>query len=85
MKFLIFILLGYILYRVLRGVVAPEQRTRRNDRGGNVDEMVLDPACKTYIPLMNARRKVISGHEYYFCSKECCENFENKIKTKGGA
>ncbi len=83
LRFLILALLVYILYRVLRGVIAPVRKTGVNGKGGTVDEMVLDPACKTYISLRDAKRKVINGQEYYFCSKECCAKFEDEIKTRG--
>jgi YHS domain-containing protein len=38
--------------------------------------MVQDPSCKTYIPKRDARRKVIEGKEYFFCSKDCADRFE---------
>jgi len=83
LRFLIFGLLAYLLYRILRGLIAPSLKSGRPDQGGIIDEMVQDPFCKTYIPLRSAKRKVIRGQEYYFCSKECCEKFELQIKTGG--
>ena len=83
-RFLIFAFLAYLLYRVVRGVIGPALRSGKGRSNKTIDEMVQDPSCKTYIPLRQAKRKVIEGREYYFCSKECCEKFENEIKTRGG-
>ncbi len=83
-RLLIFLFLAYLLYRLVRGLLAPVTKSGGKGKGGVVDEMVQDPACQTYIPLRDAKRKVIHGQEYFFCSKECCEKFENEIKTKGG-
>ena len=82
-RFLIFGLLAYLLYRVLRSWLSPSLKSGRENSSGTIDQMVQDPSCQTYIPLREAKRKVISGQEYYFCSKECCEKFENEIKTGG--
>jgi YHS domain-containing protein len=83
MRLLIFILLAYVLYRILRGLIAPALKTKSGDDEGIVDVMVQDPSCQTYIPMRGAKRKVIEGKEYYFCSKECCEKFEHETKTRG--
>ncbi len=79
MRLLIFILLAYLLYRVLRGLIAPALKPKRGDSNGSIDVMVQDPSCQTYISRRGAKRKVIEGTEYYFCSKECCEKFEKKL------
>ncbi len=83
-RFLIFALLVYLLYRVLRGLIGPSQKTLRknNGVGGAIDEMVQDPFCKTYIPLRDAQRKLIEGKEYFFCCKECCDKFEKEIAIR---
>ncbi len=82
-RFLIFALLAYLLYRILRGLIEQALRSGNRRSSETVDEMVQDPSCQTYIPLREAKRKAIMGRDYYFCSKECCEKFEHKIKAKG--
>ena len=84
-RLLIFVLLVYLLYRVVRSIVGTGLKQAKKKAGETVDEMVQDPACLTYIPLRDARKKVIEGKTYYFCSMECCEKFEEEIKTKGGS
>ena len=81
-RFLIFALLAYLLYRVLRGLIESALRSGNGRSGETVDEMVQDPSCQTYIPLREAKRKVIGGQEYYFCSKGCCEKFEKELKMR---
>ena len=84
-RFLIFALLAYLLYRVLRGIIEPALKSGNGRNSGAIDEMVQDPSCQTYIPLREAKRKVIGGREYYFCCKECCDKFENEFKMRGEA
>jgi uncharacterized protein len=81
MRFLIFVFLAYLLYRVIKGVLSSGQRpVSRNDRG-TIDEMVQDPFCKTYIPLRDALKRTIAGKEHFFCSKECADKFEKQIQA----
>jgi YHS domain-containing protein len=81
-RFLIFALLAYLLYRILRGLIEQALRSGNGRSGETIDEMVQDPSCQTYIPLREAKRKVIGGQEYYFCSKGCCEKFEKELKMR---
>jgi YHS domain-containing protein len=37
----------------------------------NVDEMVLDPQCQTYVP----KAEAIPQDGNYFCSRECAKLF----------
>jgi YHS domain-containing protein len=82
MRLIILALLGYLLYRLIRGVFKSGQKISRTENGGVIDEMVQDPVCKTYIPLRDAQRRIIDGREYFFCSKECAERFELEGKTR---
>ena len=78
MRLLILALLGYLLYRILRGVFRTGKKVRETNRATVVDEMVQDPLCKIYIPKREARRKDIDGQEYFFCSEECYLKFLEK-------
>jgi uncharacterized protein len=75
-RFLLFILLLFLLYTVLhfliRGVLV--QRKRLNS-GSELEELVQDPYCQTYIPRRTAIRKRVEGRNYYFCNKECLRKF----------
>lgn len=77
MRLFIFILLAYILYRIVKALFIPGKKTEiRRDSGGVVDEMVQDPFCKTYIPRREALRRRVGGREHFFCSEECARKFE---------
>ena len=85
MRLLFFILLAYLLYRIIRWATMPILKENKGDSDGTVDVMVQDPSCETYIPLRDAKRKVFRGKAYYFCSKECLEKFEKEIDSEGRA
>ena len=81
LKLLIFAIAGYFLYRVLGRVFRSSLDMDRSEPSGIIDEMVQDPVCKTYFPLRDARRKVIKGREYFFCSEECEDRFQKEIES----
>ena len=61
MRFIIYLVLAYVAYRVLKAVIRPKDRISRSENGGVIDEMVQDPQCKTYIPRRQAIEKTIDG------------------------
>jgi YHS domain-containing protein len=78
-RLVIFVLLGYFAYRLFKGLLGTGNRVSGQGSKGNVvSEMVQDPFCKTYIPRNEARRIVLDGKEFFFCSKECAEKFKEK-------
>ena len=81
-KFLVLIFLVFFIYRAVRRYMPLGQKTEQSPGEGSVDEMVQDPSCMTYIPRRGAQRKVVGGKEFFFCSKECAEKFENDMKTQ---
>jgi len=42
------------------------------------EDLVQDPLCHTYVPVTQAYAKEINGKTLYFCSKECCDQYESK-------
>jgi len=76
-RFIILGLLGYLLYRTVKGVFRSNKEVDRSVDGGVIDEMVQDPFCKTYIPRRESIKRVIHGNEYRFCSEECAAKFES--------
>jgi len=81
MRFLILIILGYILYRMVKRLMAPKHRVEKTAPGEAVDELVKDPVCNTYVALSSAEKRVIGGKEYAFCSKACADRFEKEMKS----
>jgi hypothetical protein len=77
-RILIFLLVGYLAYRVVRGWLGDRKTTGRvNGRpAGRIDDvMVKDPQCGVYF----ARRQGVawkSGRdELLFCSPECRDKY----------
>jgi len=82
MRFIIYIVLAYVAYRVIKAVIRPKDRIYRSENGGVIDEMVQDPQCKMYIPRREAVEKAIDGRTYHFCSDACAAKFLQQGKTQ---
>jgi len=78
-RFIFIALLVYLLYRLIRGIfiAAPKQQARRDPASGPaiVDEMVIDPVCRVYIPRREALTARVAGETVYFCSRECMNKY----------
>lgn len=81
MRILIFILLGYLLYRTVRRYLRSGQTLERYEGHDAIDEMAQDPVCKTYVPVGQGEKRVIGGKAYYFCSKQCADEFQRQSKS----
>ncbi len=84
-RILILFGVGYLVYRVLKGLMTlgPGRGVREADEGAQVDEMVQDPQCRTYVPLRDAYKKTIGGRKVYFCSRECAERYDVEKRDEG--
>jgi uncharacterized protein len=81
-RFIIFLALGYVIYRIVKTVVSSPKQVGSKRKDGVIDEMVQDPFCQTYVPRRDARRKVIQGKEYFFCSEECRDKYLRQSNTQ---
>ena len=78
-RFLIFCIVGYAIYRIIKSLQREKPFIVQNDNKTTAEageELVEDPYCHTYIPISQAHRKEIDGKEHYFCSKECSEKYK---------
>jgi YHS domain-containing protein len=90
MRLLIFLLLGYLLYRGLKKWLLtniPTDRTEKNDHPltDMDDVLVKDPFCRSYFPKRKGVSLEFEGEQLYFCSTECRDHFlleQKKRKTK---
>jgi hypothetical protein len=72
MRFLIYLFLAYVAYRILKALL----RTHKEVPPGDViDEMVQCSSCRTYIPRRESVKKTVNGETYLFCSQECADKF----------
>ena len=85
-RFVIFALLCYILYRLIKSLALPSPRKSgepfrkqgepfTQPRQVITDEMVIDPHCRVYIPKREALTAKIGGETVYFCSEECKKKY----------
>lgn len=86
LRWIILIIVGYLVYRFLRGFLAPPKLPKRNPPQEIQDEMVQDPVCKVYLPKRQAL--VLSGPNgkiHYFCSTQCREKFIKEKKRRSSS
>lgn len=80
MKFLMWALLAYLVYRMLRGKMAP-----KIDKGETVQpaaETFQDPVCGVYISEPDAVIGTLEGTRYHFCSIDCLRQFERQVQQR---
>ena len=81
-RFLLFILLLFFLYTILRYLIKGVLVYRKILGGeSGPEELVQDPYCQTYIPRRTAVRKRIAGRMLYFCNQECLTNYLRRDKN----
>lgn len=78
-RFIIFAILCYVLYRLIKSLALPSPTTSKKSftqsHGTITDEMVMDPHCRVYIPKREAITAKIGGETLYFCSNECKKKY----------
>ena len=78
MKLLLILVLLVILYfRFVKG----KRHVSKTGKKELVTELVFDENCGTYINKNSAIKIKIGDKEYYFCSKECAEEFLKKSQS----
>lgn len=81
-RFVIFAILCYILYRLIKSLALPSSRKAGEPfrPSGTVitDEMVIDPQCKVYIPKREAITANVAGKTLFFCSKACKKKYSEE-------
>jgi uncharacterized protein len=78
-RYVVFIIIIYLIYRIVKyfrktkSAAVNNYRYQSKSVGG--EDLVEDQFCHTYIPLSQSYKKEITGKDFYFCSKECCESY----------
>lgn len=88
-RVLIIILLFYLIYRVLKGLMNPAplnrfkrpKTKRRTERDFDSEELIRDPNCGIYLPRKQGIAALIRGRVSYFCSQECKQQYIEKRKN----
>ena len=80
MRFIIWLILGYLGYRIIKGFLA--------DHGSSSSEKVIgtetfqDPVCGVYVAADDAIVGRIDDKRVYFCSMECLDKYRDKLTTE---
>jgi hypothetical protein len=72
MRFLIYIFLAYIAYRIIKSLFRPREEI---SPGEVIDEMVRCSSCETYVPRREAIKKTGDGEFLNFCSETCADRY----------
>jgi YHS domain-containing protein len=80
------IILYFLLRQMFRAFGSPNRDIRGKstegaDRQEELDEMIEDPVCHTFVPKRIAVIEEMGGQEYCFCSKECAVTFRSQHRV----
>lgn len=83
LRLIFFVLLILLLYFLLHYLIRDMPSRKKTSKNAGPDELVQDPNCQTYIPKRSALKRKIGGQVFYFCRKECFNNYLQKFREKG--
>jgi YHS domain-containing protein len=69
--FFFWLVVGYLVYRMVRGKAAPEIA-----KESAATETFQDPVCGVYVSEADAVVGNLEGKRYHFCSMDCLQQFE---------
>lgn len=78
-RLLIWLLFGYIGYRILKSLIARKPTIVQPTHAKGSEETVQDPVCKMYLAKRDAIVGTADGNRYYFCSMNCLEKFREQL------
>ena len=89
MRLIILAVLFYLLYRLIRGFIGSNAKSRQDfgrwkDSETIDDEMVKDPQCNTYFPKKDMIPYKVNGKILYFHSEECKSEYIRSKKDTSG-
>lgn len=79
MKFIVWLVLGYIGYRVIKNWLADKSTPVEAKRG---TETFRDPVCGVYVSAEDATIGRLEGERIYFCSHDCLQKYQEKIQSR---
>lgn len=77
MGFLVWIIVGYLVYRMVRGKAAPEI-----EKESSATETFQDPVCGVYVSEADAVVGNLEGKRFHFCSLDCLKEFEKSLQHR---
>lgn len=79
MRVLVWLILGYIGYRIIKGFLA--SRDVPAAKPINDTETFQDPVCGVYVSPDDATVGRLEGEKIYFCSRECLDKYQEKLHS----
>lgn len=80
MRILIWIILGYIAYRIVKGFFAAKEAAAPKPLKDT--EAFQDPVCGVFVSPDDATIGRLEGEKIYFCSLGCLEKYQEKLKSR---
>lgn len=82
-RFLLYILLFYIIYQVIKFFQAAKKikAKQKKPSASSSQIMVKDEVCQTYLPQDEALSLTYKGQTHYFCSEKCRQKFLTEAKS----
>jgi YHS domain-containing protein len=84
LKVLIFIVAGFLLYKLIMGdrKKKMDARQERQEERVEAGEMVKDPICSTYVSTDSDIRVKEDDETLYFCSYECRDEYLRRKQSE---
>lgn len=79
MRILLWLILGYIGYRIIKGFLAAKEPAAKAVKD---TETFQDPVCGVYVSAEDATVGRLEGERIYFCSHGCLEKYQEKLQSK---
>ena len=79
MRFILWLILGYIGYRVIKGFLAGSDAAAKPIKD---TEAFQDPVCGLYVSPEDATVGRLEGEKIYFCSMGCLEKYQEKLQSR---
>jgi len=77
-RFLIWLILGYIGYRIIKGFLASRENAAAEPIKDT--EVFQDPVCGVYVSAEDATVGRLEGERIYFCSLACLDKYQEKLQ-----
>ena len=81
MRFLLWLLIGYIGYRIVKAWLNGGEK-KPSLKTASEEETFQDPVCGLYVSPEDATVGRLEGEKLYFCSVSCLEKYQERLNNK---
>ncbi len=79
MKLLLFIVMGYLVYKIFKRSIEKVEPPSGKLEGAVAHK---DPVCGVYVTEEDAVVGRLEGERIYFCSRDCLEKYRERLEKK---